>query len=156
MAFCMILESFLSTTNHIFQTIQKMWIPVCISSKNHVFSTPGVVQKPTCCAFWYLSGFFMIFGTNMLSNGELLKGVQIVYFSSWSPPGVPKGPSTQIWTTFVIDFGAYWCRSGRCLNSGRPALRSSNETVNQLKLDTTKAYEFKFWWELHSSASSVI
>ena len=136
-----------------------MWIPVCISSKNIVLFTSEVVQKPTCCVFRDLSRFFVIFGTKMLSYRDPKKCkncVKIVYFSSWTPLGVPKGPSTQILAAFVIDFGARWCRSGRCLNSGRPALRSSNKTVNQLKVDTMTAYEFDSWWELHLSTSSIV
>ena len=35
--------------------------------------------------------------------------------------------------------------AGRSKYSGRPALRSSNKTVNRLKLDTTKASEADFW-----------
>ena len=91
-----------------------------------------------------LSRFVLIFGTKMLSYGAP-KICQNRALSGLEPPGVPKGPSTEILTVFVIGFGACWCRSGRCLKSGRPALRSSNKSVNLFKVDTMKAYEFDSW-----------
>ena len=40
-------------------------------------------------------------------------------------------------------------------HSGRPALRSSNETVNQFKIDVTKASEIISCGNLNLSASSL-
>ncbi len=57
------------------------------------------------------------------------------------------------------DLGTSWELLGDLLAnlecSGRPALQSSNKTVNQLKLDTNKAAEFNSWTKLNLSASSI-
>ncbi len=40
--------------------------------------------------------------------------------------------------------------------SGRPALQSSNKTVNQLKLDTNKASEFNYWINIRFWGRSIV
>ena len=75
--------------------------------------------------------------------------------TSW---GLPRDFLETSWGP-LGDLGTSWELLGDLLAnlecSGRPALQSSNKTVNQLKLDTNKAAEFNSWTKLNLSASSI-
>ena len=92
---------------------------------------------------------------NAQGSGYKTMNHRIAFYVAKISHPFPEQFGAMIFSWPTVNVKPYYSTVGPDKYSGRPAVRSSNETVNQLEIDTKKASEFISWIILNFSASSI-